>query len=112
MEKPYILTGLIDTDIYILNQLEDDELYRFCYTNKYVHQLCVQNLNLKKRLINYKINYNKHLTNMYNRRHQRFNSRYHDTYYFEDVGDLYAYDTNNPYTNQYYEYFIDQLPPR
>ncbi len=52
-QPDFVLTGVNDTDILILQQLNDEDLLNACQTNKRINKLCNDNRILDNRIQNY-----------------------------------------------------------
>lgn len=56
------LTGVRDTDLYLLNKLDDDTLIDVCLSNKELMNLCSQDVNIGTRLLSLGVDINRYIT--------------------------------------------------
>ena len=56
------LTGIRDTDLHLLNALDDNELINTCLSNKELMNLCSQDMNIGNRLLGLGIDINRYIT--------------------------------------------------
>ena len=56
------LTGVRDTDLYLLNTLDDDTLIDVCLSNKALMNLCSQDVSIGNRLLGLGVDINRYIT--------------------------------------------------
>lgn len=66
-QNEFNLTGIDDTDVYILSKLDDKSLLSACQINQRINKLCRTNVYLSHRIDNYYDDFNKDFQKMKNR---------------------------------------------